>query len=238
MRKIRKGLLLGVSFFLFCAVASAQNMVTVPEEIVAYPDMIIHNGMVVTMDDTSFGLNTSRGTTAEAIAIRGDKIQAIGNNARILSLAGPGTDRINAKGRMVMPGIIDAHTHIHNNELNYWVSQNPEILESLAASFSVAGLTDEELEQGIRLGIQQHVGSTTSGPMGVYYRWQPGRRRNESRRAVSGECKVHDGDDRPIGPEPPDHALLSPLLRDEHGGHAGNGRSLRLKIRPPGGGTR
>ncbi|MCZ6751051.1 MAG: amidohydrolase family protein [Acidobacteria bacterium] len=163
MRKISKGLLFSVSIFLFCAAASAQNTVTVPEEIVAYPDMIIHNAKVITMDDTSFGLNTSRGTTAEAIAIRGDKIQAIGNNARILSLAGPGTDRIDAKGRMVMPGIVDAHTHIHNNELNYWVSQNPEILESLAASFSVSGLTDEELEQGIRLGVQQHVGSTAPG---------------------------------------------------------------------------
>ena len=60
MSRISNSLVFCISFFLFCAVASAQNTVTVPQEIAAYPDMVLHNGKVVTMDDTSFGLNTSR----------------------------------------------------------------------------------------------------------------------------------------------------------------------------------
>ncbi len=161
MEKIRVSLVFCISFFLFCGVASAQNTVTVPEEIVAYPDMVIHNGKVVTMDDTSFGLNTSRGTTAEAVAVRDGKIQAVGSNARILRMAGPETERIDANGRMVMPGIVDAHTHIHNNELNYWISQNPQVLAELAEQFSVTGNTDAEMEQGIRLAVEQHVSNAS-----------------------------------------------------------------------------
>ncbi len=157
MENIRVRVVVCISFFLFCGVVSAQNTVTVPEEIVAYPDMVIHNGKVVTMDDTSFGINTSRGTTAEAIAVRDGKIQAVGTNARILGLAGPETDRIDVKGRMVMPGIVDSHTHIHNNELNYWVGQNPEVTAELAEQYSVTGTTDAEMEQGIRLTVEQHV---------------------------------------------------------------------------------
>ena len=163
MRRMSNSLVFCISFFLFCAVTSAQNTVTVPQEIAAYPDMVLHNGKVVTMDDTSFGLNTSRGTTAEAVAIRDGKIQAVGSNDRILSLAGPETSRIDVKGRMVMPGIVDAHTHIHNNELNYWVSQNPQVLTELAESVSVSGNTDEEMEQAVRLAVQQHVNSAAPG---------------------------------------------------------------------------
>ncbi len=163
MGKLRVSLGFCISFFLFCGVASAQNTVTVPEEIVAYPDMLIHNGKVVTMDDTSFGLNTSRGTTAEAVAIRDGKIQAVGSNARILRMAGPETERIDVNGRMVMPGIVDAHTHIHNNELNYWVGQNPQVIDELAEQFSVAGNTDAEMEQGIRLAVEQHAGNAAPG---------------------------------------------------------------------------
>ena len=33
----------------------AQRTVTVPESVVAYPDIVVYNGKVVTMDDTSFG---------------------------------------------------------------------------------------------------------------------------------------------------------------------------------------
>lgn len=50
---------------------------------------------------------------AEAIAIRGNKIQAVGNNRMIESMAGEKTQRIDLKGRTVIPGINDAHYH-HN----------------------------------------------------------------------------------------------------------------------------
>jgi len=49
---------------------------------------------------------------AEAIAIRGDRIVAVGTNDQILSAAGPSTRRIDAGGRLVVPGFNDAHTHL------------------------------------------------------------------------------------------------------------------------------
>lgn len=51
---------------------------------------------------------------AEAIAIRGDRIQAVGENADILKLRGPETEVIDLGGRFVMPGFNDAHAHLVN----------------------------------------------------------------------------------------------------------------------------
>ncbi|MBV8202137.1 MAG: amidohydrolase [Acidobacteria bacterium] len=48
---------------------------------------------------------------AEAVAVRGERIAAVGTAAEIERLAGPGTRRIEAGGGMVTPGLIDAHVH-------------------------------------------------------------------------------------------------------------------------------
>jgi predicted amidohydrolase YtcJ len=49
---------------------------------------------------------------AQAIAIRGDRIQAVGENADILKLKGPNTQVIDLGGKFLMPGFNDAHTHL------------------------------------------------------------------------------------------------------------------------------
>lgn len=67
-------------------------------------DLIITDGTVVTMDPAV--------PRAEAVAISGDKIMAVGSSAEITQLAGPGTERISAAGHTVMPGIVDAHNHV------------------------------------------------------------------------------------------------------------------------------
>jgi predicted amidohydrolase YtcJ len=48
---------------------------------------------------------------AEAIAIRGNKIVAVGAAKDVLAWRGPQTNVIDLAGRMAMPGIIDTHTH-------------------------------------------------------------------------------------------------------------------------------
>ncbi len=48
----------------------------------------------------------------EAIAIRGDRIQAVGSNADIQKLKGPRTRVIDLGGHFVMPGFNDAHLHL------------------------------------------------------------------------------------------------------------------------------
>jgi len=48
----------------------------------------------------------------EAIAVRGDRIQAVGKNVEIEKLKGPQTQVIDLGGRFVMPGFNDAHLHL------------------------------------------------------------------------------------------------------------------------------
>jgi len=66
-------------------------------------DLILINGQVATMDD--------KNPSAEAIAIKGDRLLQIGSNQDIQSLAGTNTQTIDLNGNFVMPGIIEGHGH-------------------------------------------------------------------------------------------------------------------------------
>jgi len=48
---------------------------------------------------------------AEAVAVRGDRIQAVGSLEAVEKAAGPGARRVDVGGRFLMPGMIDAHAH-------------------------------------------------------------------------------------------------------------------------------
>ena len=67
------------------------------------PSLILHHGKIATVDKDF--------TLGEAIAIRGEKIVAVGSNKRILGLKNAGTTLIDLKGRLVLPGLIDSHVH-------------------------------------------------------------------------------------------------------------------------------
>ena len=66
--------------------------------------LLIINGHVQTMDDKS--------TTAEAIFIEGNTIQAVGSNIQMLKLQKEDTQVISANGGTIMPGFIDSHVHL------------------------------------------------------------------------------------------------------------------------------
>ncbi|HTQ73732.1 MAG TPA: amidohydrolase [Burkholderiales bacterium] len=66
-------------------------------------DTILLNGRVVTVDQ--------RFSIAQGVAIRGERILAVGNNADVLEHQGPGTKIIDLKARTVIPGLIDNHAH-------------------------------------------------------------------------------------------------------------------------------
>ena len=68
-----------------------------------HADLIITGGRVLTMDPEN--------PVAEAVAVRGDRILAVGSSDDIDNLAGTGTQRIDARGMTVTPGFIDAHSH-------------------------------------------------------------------------------------------------------------------------------
>ncbi|MDA0204235.1 MAG: amidohydrolase [Acidobacteria bacterium] len=69
----------------------------------AAPDLIFHSGKIVTVDEQFY--------IAEALAVEGGRIAAVGSNATILALAGPQTRSIDLQGKTVLPGLIDTHTH-------------------------------------------------------------------------------------------------------------------------------
>ena len=69
----------------------------------APPDLILHNGRIVTVDDTF--------SIAEAIAIADGRIVAVGDGSDVRALAGERTRLTDLEGRTVLPGLIDTHTH-------------------------------------------------------------------------------------------------------------------------------
>ena len=66
-------------------------------------DMIVTGGKIITMDSSI--------PIAEAIAIRGEHILAVGTIEDVLPLAGASTKRIDATGMTITPGFIDSHSH-------------------------------------------------------------------------------------------------------------------------------
>jgi predicted amidohydrolase YtcJ len=67
------------------------------------PDLILHNGKIVTVD--------AKDSLASAIAIAGEKISAVGTDADVLALQGEKTKLVDLAGQMVLPGLIDSHVH-------------------------------------------------------------------------------------------------------------------------------
>ena len=66
-------------------------------------DLIITNGKIITLDDKK--------NMAEAIAIKGDKILALGSSLTIDKYRANTTQVIDAEKHLVLPGFIDAHCH-------------------------------------------------------------------------------------------------------------------------------
>ncbi len=67
------------------------------------PELILHHGKIVTVD-ASFRV-------VQAVAIKGERILAVGSDAEILRLKGAGTRTVDLGGKMVLPGLIDSHVH-------------------------------------------------------------------------------------------------------------------------------
>jgi predicted amidohydrolase YtcJ len=66
-------------------------------------DLLFVNGKVWTVDKSK--------PTAEAVAVLGGRILAVGTNVEIRKFEGPNTKVIDLKGKRMLPGFIDNHTH-------------------------------------------------------------------------------------------------------------------------------
>lgn len=68
------------------------------------PYLIVSSANVITVDDSD--------TVARAVAVTGGLISAVGSAKETEALAGTGTEVLDLGGRTVVPGFIDAHSHI------------------------------------------------------------------------------------------------------------------------------
>ena len=67
------------------------------------PDLVLRQGQIVTAFDNC---------VVEAMAVRANRVCAVGSNTYVSSLAGPRTQIVELGGRTVVPGINDSHVHI------------------------------------------------------------------------------------------------------------------------------
>ena len=90
-------------------------------------DLIVTNAKVATLDASDH--------LAQAVAIKGDRFLAVGSVEEIERFAVSDTRRIDAGGKLVVPGLIDGHAHLDREGLK-------EILPSLSGCRSIADVLD------------------------------------------------------------------------------------------------
>lgn len=84
-------------------ILSLTMLTTHAQQTALAPDLLIFNAAVRTMDDAR--------PRAEAVAVLGNRILAVGSTAELRPLAGAKTRVIDAGGKSVLPGFNDAHVH-------------------------------------------------------------------------------------------------------------------------------
>jgi len=137
--------------FMGLAAASAAGILTRPTfsdghpftaspfSTAADPDLIVVNAKVYTMDAAM--------PRAEAFAVSGGRIIAVGNSADVRGLARKGSQTYDAKGMTIVPGFTDCHNHAGGTTLLYDVLVgNP---------FEVEFVTIDSIVQKLRAKAQE-----------------------------------------------------------------------------------
>jgi hypothetical protein len=88
------------------------------------PDLILHNGLVYSLAwpepstdgrpsaEAPYDAGSGWHHDAAAVAVRAGRIVFVGSDSGALALAGPDTRVIDLAGQILLPGLVDAHTHI------------------------------------------------------------------------------------------------------------------------------
>jgi hypothetical protein len=98
-----------ITMFMIGYALAQTSSQSIPSILVEYPDRIFMNAVIVTLDNHE--LNANPGSIVQAMAVRDDVIIALGTDQEIMTLAGPETEILDLKGKMVLPGIVESHTH-------------------------------------------------------------------------------------------------------------------------------
>jgi predicted amidohydrolase YtcJ len=92
-------------------------------------DLLIENAKIITLD--------ARRPSANAIAIRGDRILDVGERRDLESLRGADTKVLDAGGRTIIPGLNDSHTHFIRGGLTYSQELRWDGVPSLAVALDM-----------------------------------------------------------------------------------------------------
>ncbi|RYD42949.1 MAG: amidohydrolase, partial [Sphingomonadales bacterium] len=110
--------------------AATTALLTASESFAMSPkDLIVVNAKVTTLDRAN--------PVAEAVAIRGGKFLSVGSEQAVRAVAGPDADVIDAKGRRLIPGLIDSHIHVIRGGLNYNMELRWDGVPSLADAMAM-----------------------------------------------------------------------------------------------------
>ena len=136
-------------------------------------DLILINGNVYTLDDAQ--------PRAEAIAIRGEWIIAVGSNSEILGFAGPRTQRIDVARAHVFPGFNDGHVHVQSTGALLTGVNLLDVHEAGLFAERVKGATTR-LPNGSWI---------TRGDWGAYEQWEAGSAGGQTGRREDGRFTPH-----------------------------------------------
>lgn len=146
------------------------------------PEVIFHNGIIITMEELH--------PQAQAIAIAGERILAVGTNDEILALKDSSTQLIDLQGKTVEPGFIDSHTHRLTQRYKWGFSTLQEaVTEALSQGWT--GLDELAIDQSqlqefialdaqgglrSRVNVYLMVNTFEGNPLGDWFRaYQPGQ---------------------------------------------------------------
>jgi predicted amidohydrolase YtcJ len=155
-------------------------------------ELVLINGAVLTVDRND--------SVAQAVAITGGKIVAVGTTAQIRAMAGPQTEVIDLRGRAVTPGLIDTHVHF-----------------SAAASLFTVDLGDADVKsiEEVKKRVAAQVAKLKPGE------WVRGRGWDEGKYAERRYITAADLD--AVAPN-------NPVWLTHTTGHYGVGNSYAMKI--------
>jgi predicted amidohydrolase YtcJ len=100
-----------------------------PGQVGATADLILHNGQITTLDPTR--------PSATAVAIEDGLFATVGDDQQVMALRGPETEVIDLKGRTVIPGLNDSHTHVIRGGLQYNMELRWEGVPSLVEALQM-----------------------------------------------------------------------------------------------------
>ena len=140
----------------FALCCSALVAVTVVAQGPAAPELILTNAQIYTVDAAK--------PWAEAVAIAGTRIVAVGSASEVAALAGPQTRTLDLKGAFVSPGFNDAHVHIDSTGSLLVGVNLLEVHEAKAFAEAVKGAAS-------RLPPGSWI---TRGDWGAYEQWNAG----------------------------------------------------------------